>query len=128
MYIPKVAYLGCMIPILLISIICLIYYIIHRKNRGYYYYHFNQNIFLLIASLLITAILLPFLLGYSLACIYYMISAGLIKTYLVFVIFIGILPVVPFIMLIWLIIKIYNSFKMKRELDENYDKLKVVEE
>ena len=66
--IPKAVYFYCILPCLLIIIACLAFKILYSQKKDTYYYYFNSNYFLLIGGILISAILLALLTGYSLIC------------------------------------------------------------
>lgn len=120
--IPKAVYFYCVFPILLIIIACLIFKIIYRRKKGTYYYIFNNNYFLLLAGILVSAIMIALLAGYSIATIYTIFLNNLFAQYYVLMMVLVILPLIPLCLFIWLSFRIYENFQYKKELDKNLEK------
>ena len=68
--IPKAVYFYCILPALLIIIATLIFKIVYSRKKESYYYVFNTNYFLLLSGILVAALLIALLSGYSAATIY----------------------------------------------------------
>lgn len=120
--IPKAVYFYCVLPILLIIVTCLIFNIIYRRKKGTYYYVFNNNYFLLLAGVLVSAIMIALLAGYSIATIYTIFSHDLFAQYYILMMVLVILPLIPLCLFIWLCFRLYDNFQYKKELDSNLDK------
>lgn len=123
--IPKAVYFYCLFPILLIIVACLIFNIIYRRKKGTYYYIFNSNYFLLLAGILVSAIMIALLTGYSVATIYTIFLHELFSKYYILVMVLVILPLIPLCLFIWLCFRLYENFQYKNELDDNLDKQKL---
>jgi len=120
--IPKAVYFYCVFPILLIIVACLIFNIIYRRKKGTYYYIFNNNYFLLLAGVLVSAIMIALLAGYSVATIYTIFLNNMFAQYYVLMMVLVVLPLIPLCLLVWLCFRLYDNFQYKKELDENLEK------
>lgn len=118
--IPKEVYFYCILPCLLIIISSLIFRIIYKRKEESLYYNFNVNYFMIIAGIIISAILLALLIGYSGATIYMILIGGTFSKFYILAMILVILPFIPLCLFIWLCFKVYDNLEYKQYLDENY--------
>ena len=119
--IPAAVYYYCFLPALLIMIICLIFWLMYRHKKDTYYYTFTLNYFFQLSGIILSAMMLALLLGYSVATIYTIYVNDLVANYYFFMIILIFLPIIPLCLFIWLIFKLIRTLKYKEKLDENYD-------
>ena len=119
--IPSAVYFYCLLPSLLIIIGVLLIMLFSKKQKGSYYYNYKLNYLYNGGSILITILLLPLLLGYSIAMIYLIVNEYLVNIPLIVIIVLALLPVVPLVFFILVTRRFIKTLKMKKELDDNYD-------
>lgn len=119
--IPRAVYYYCLLPALLIILGVVLVLIFSHKQKGSYYYNYKINYLYNGGSILITILLLPLLLGYSLAMIYLITNEFLVDIPLIVIIILALVPVVPLIFFIVVTVRFIKTLKMKKELDANYE-------
>lgn len=119
--IPKAVYFYCILPCLLIIIAGLIFKIIYSRKKDTYYYIFNTNYFLLIAGIIISAILMALLIGYSGATIYMILINEAFSKFYILTMILVVLPLIPLCLFVWLCFKLFDNLEYKKYLDENYE-------
>ena len=98
--IPKAVYYFCLFPALIIIIASIVFAIVYRKKKGTEHYAYTLNYIYTIVSMLLSLLLLPLLLGYSIAMIE-IISRGIVEVVnngVMIILFL--LPLIPLISLI----------------------------
>ena len=122
--IPKAVYFCCILPALIIIIACILFSIIYRQKKGTPYYTYTLNYVYNIASILLSLLLFPLLLGYSMAMLTIINSGYIIDVDLLLKILLIILPMIPFFTLIFVLYKFIKNLKLKNIIDEDIQNLK----
>lgn len=123
--IPRSVLYYCILPALFFVFICLMYYIINLKKKGTYYYSYNLNMAFSITSILLSLLIFPLLLGYSIAMSVVLYKKLIIDVSFLIIIVLILLPLVPFSTLIFSFINFTKNLDGKKYLDEYYEELAV---
>ena len=113
--IPKAVYHFCLIPALVIIVASIIIAVWYRRKKDTKHYGYTLNYIYNIVSMLLSLLLLPLLLGYSMAMIE-IINRGLIQGMNhVIMLILFLLPLIPLVTLIIVFINYVKGLSHKKE-------------